>query len=382
MAWVKYFRRPITKAVTALHASPDGSRVVSARGKGNGSQIEVWNGANGKLLHSFRVPHQIVDFVKLRDQGRHVAYSDWRSRRPRFWSLEEGKEIDLLPEDEFSLKAGDEPPLDDSSQSARSSQATRIHQLPSDSKLLSVGDGIAVAWKDSASESELSLWQTKPVQPLASWKGIPKGHLVAASSHPVRVLFQKDASTLLVWAARTGAEALVNTFQPLSTRQEVCTAMCSKFEWLALGDEKLTLYDLSSGAVLWRRSASRLVHDHVTEMLATQDGRFLLTATMWEPVVRLWRIGDGKRLAAFPVAAKIKEMITRGTRLIVGSDLGTVYFLEMKDLEQGPALLELWPDAQGGYFGSCPLCGAPGTWAWEESGAETDCRACGRTLSC
>lgn len=335
--YVTITRQLITTKVTALDATPDCGRLVSARGMENGTLVEVWDSAGNKPTHSFHVPFVILDFVKLGRDNRHVAYGAFRGIKFR----------DLTSEKDVDLDAGSRAEIF----GRGAVQATRED-----------GGGILLRWSLSGKRS-------------ARWTEVPPGEIVIHTSHPARLLLKRDEKTLVVWDPSQQRESFTIPVCLSHDRKTVHAAACSRFNWLALDDGRLTVYDMQSGEILWQRVPGSPPHVGVTAMQATADGRHLVTATR-DSVIRVWRIVDGARLAAFPCDSRISQLLVRGNRLFVGTLLGTLYSLEFEDLCMGQPLLEIWRDEMGGFFGNCPQCGWQGRWDVESTPGRSRCPSC------
>ena len=381
MARITVSRPAITREVTALDASPDGRVVVSARGEGSGARIEIWDGATGQKTGTFQIPHEIVRELRcLPDARRAVTHGN--PGRTHLWDLDSGREIELPasppaePPTELSFEEKDRQtpgrPVADSS------AASRPEPIPPGVDSLVVGGGVKIVREH---DGAVSFWHAEAGMCLGRWAGVPSGRLVAAVPRPPRMLLRSDSDLLVLWDLESKSQRFSIPYTSTQSTGVPLSLGCSRLNWIALADTRLTMLSLESGETLWSVRPGRDMGSAVTALAKLADGRHLCTATL-DAGLRLWRAADGARLATFPTDSRVRKLLIRGSRLVAGSALGTIYFLDLKGIESGRPFVELWPDGRGELLGRCPQCGWTGTWAGFVQWDVAICPSCGSGSTC
>jgi WD40 repeat protein len=381
MARITVFRPAIPREVTAIDASPNGNVVVSARGEGNGARIEIWDGDVGRKAASFHIPHEIVRKLRYLPAENQII-THGHPGRTRCWEAGSCREVSSLTIDETDLPS----PLSFAEIDQKTTHipiprppaAAKAESIPKGTDSIIADECVQIVREEDGS---VSSWRTDSGVCLNRWLGVPPGKLVAAVPRPSQLLIKSDSHSLLMWDLEGKYRRFLISYN-FARHPEIPRAKtCAVLNWLVLADTKMTLLNITSGKTIWSCRPGRDMGSAVTALGTFADGRHLVTATL-DGALRLWRVSDGERLATFPADSRIGQLLVRGSRLIAGSGMGTVYFLELKGIDLVRPLLELWPDSQGDFFGRCPHCGWTGTWRVNENSELAACPSCGDTSVC
>jgi WD40 repeat protein len=297
MAWITVSRPVITPEVTALAATGDGKRVVSARGEGNGSQIEIWQGETGEQTGAFHVALEIVRDLSISADGGRIVTSG-SPGGIHLWDVASRSRIETPSPSPFAVQIG-------------------------------TGDDSAMLLRHS--DGSVSIRNTDGNRRVVQWQDVPPGRLLAATPEPVKILIQHDDSILRLWDPAGKKD--IWTVQ--RTSEAILARVCPGRNYIALADGELSLWSLDSGKPLWQCRPGRLrLATRITALNLLPGGSHLLSAAL-DLTLRLWRAEDGRQLAAIPIDAIVHQLLVRGNRVFAGSASGALYFLELQGV--GPA---------------------------------------------
>jgi WD40 repeat protein len=315
---------PVKRAVTHIRATPGGGRVVSLRGEGSTSIIEVWDGGSGDMIATFRDEEGRVEEVSIMRDGQRVVSraapgKDW------MWDVETGGRTEL---------------------EGRDRQATAEDAWTAADGLLTVtkdDDGQFRALERDGSRCLFSRTLQNPPQRIL---GVTPG---------ARHLIGRDGQgPIEAWDLHRGGTKLPLP-KSLDVQSGPVLSPCGRY-LVARSDEVLTGWVVGSWSIRFQSLLGPGERKAVTRTAFTEDSGFVITTTK-EGWISVRNSSCGECQMRYFAGSQISAMTTRGSLVAVGTDVGALHLLKLSEVSIGVPLVPALPVQGGGFQCRCSACG-------------------------
>jgi WD40 repeat protein len=280
-----------SKSVSAVAASPDGRRAVSASWD---KTIKVWDLETDCELRTLAVLSYEVLGVAVSPDGRRAVSASWKTLK--VWDLETGRELRTL--------------------ASHTSYVSGVAISPDGRRVVS-----------ASHDNTLKVWDLETVREprtLAGHSSFVSGVVVCPDGR--RTVSASSDKTLKVWDLETGREQLTLAGHS-SYVSGVAVSLDGRRAVSASGDKTIKVWDLETGHELCTLTGHS---DYVWGVAVSPDGRCIVSASA-DKTLKVWDLATGRSIATFICdTALVCCAFASDRTIIAGDQQGRIHFLSLE----------------------------------------------------
>jgi len=324
MVIIRATAQSVKRAVSVVQATPDGRRVVSLRGEGSTSVIEVWDGNSGDRIRAFRDGEGLVVGVTITPDGERVT-SKASPGKSWIWEVQTGEKIEAEGE------VGSAPTKD----------------------RWSAADGLLVLTRDD--EGSVRVLEDETGTCLISRQLVDPPHRIRSVTQGARYLIGGGwDGPLHAWDLHHGGDPRI--LEGSDVKGPVVLSPCGGY-LAAKVKQGLAVWTVGSWTDRFSCGVGLGERAWLTALAATRDAAFIISGSS-DGMVAVWDACSGECTMRFPAVSGISALAVWGTLLAAGTEFGAVHLLRLSDVSVGPSVVFALPSRSGGYRYRCGDCGA------------------------